>query len=96
MSKASALPRLGAAALLAFSLSGMATMAQDADPAAKEKLVAAISKHGCKVTESNNEAILTDSGLEADVAKAVVLALIAADEAKPEGEDLVLQTEGCN
>ena len=86
--------RFGLSAGLA--LTGTMGQAAGADPAAKEKLLAVIVKHGCKVTENNNEAILAEAGLQEAQAKSIVEALFAKGEAVTEGGDMVLKTEGCN
>lgn len=77
----------------ALAMAALPALAQSA--AEKDAMVKAIAAAGCRVTASNNAAILGASGLSEDAARAVVEALIASGEAVPEGGDLVLKTGGC-
>jgi hypothetical protein len=63
--------------------------------AEQQAMIAAIAANGCRVTPSNNSAILGAAGLSEDAARAVVQALIDSGRAAVEGGVLVLKTGGC-
>ena len=75
------------------ALSAGAAPAQSA--ADQQAMIAAIAANGCRVTPSNNAAILGAAGLSEDAARAVVQALLDSGRAAVEGGVLVLKTGGC-
>ena len=77
----------------ALAAAGLPVLAQSAEQ--KSAMVSAIAAAGCRVTASNNAAVLSAAGLTEDQAAAVVQNLLDSGEAAVEGGDLVLKTGGC-
>lgn len=78
----------------AMAASAMPAFAQSA--ADKAAMISAIEAAGCRVTASNNSAVLSSAGLSQDAAAAVVQSLLNAGQAVTEGGDLVLKTGACS
>ena len=79
-----------AAALLA----ALPAAAQSGD--GKARLIGAIAAAGCTVTPDNNASVLASANLTEDEAAVIVGEMIAAGEAEPVNDTLVLKTGGCN
>ncbi len=61
----------------------------------KERLVAAIEAAGCIVNELNQAAILVEAGLTPEQGGVIVNQMMDISEAVPFGDDLRLNTAGC-
>jgi hypothetical protein len=81
----------------ALLLVALAMPALAADPSAEDvaRLLAAIEKAGCRVTEANNAEVLKQSGLTEEQAGAIVDHWFETGEAAPDDSDLVLKTGNC-
>lgn len=77
----------------ALAAAGMPLLAQSGEQ--KSAMVSAIAAAGCRVTASNNAAVLSAAGLSEDQAAAVVQSLLDSGEAAIESGVLVLKTGGC-